>query len=70
MLGQDVLCPHCHVQFHLREKDSVEYKQRRREELELKDAKAGNAWLNWSIVIAVLVVLFIVGLIVFDKASG
>ena len=29
MLGQDVLCPECHVQFRLRERDSVEYQQKR-----------------------------------------
>jgi hypothetical protein len=37
MLGQDAMCPHCSVQFHLRERDSVEYKRQKQQELELKD---------------------------------
>ncbi|MCA9165999.1 MAG: hypothetical protein KDA62_23590, partial [Planctomycetales bacterium] len=57
MLGQDVLCPHCNVQFRLREKDSVEYKRQRREESIRRERKLGNVWLNWAITIAVVVVL-------------
>lgn len=63
MLGQDVLCPHCDVQFQLREKDSVEAKRKRRHEREARDRKVGNLWLNWAIVIAVVVVLGLLVLI-------
>ncbi len=63
MLGQDVLCPHCNVQFQLREKDSVEYKRKRAAEIERRERKAGQNWLNWAITIAVLVIIGILGLI-------
>lgn len=63
MLGQDVLCPHCNVQFRLREKDSVEYKRRRQEEMTRHERKLGNAWLNWAIVAAVLVLILLFFLI-------
>jgi uncharacterized Zn-finger protein len=69
MLGQDVLCPHCNVQFRLREKDSVEYKRRRALELERKERKAGKMWLNYAIVAAVLVVIGIIGLIVASASN-
>ena len=36
MVGQDAMCPHCSVQFLLREKDSVEAKRRKQEQMELK----------------------------------
>lgn len=66
MLGQEVLCPHCNAQFLLKERDSVEFKRRRDEEQTRRDIRLGNAWLNWAIIIAVLVVL---GLIIMI-ASG
>jgi hypothetical protein len=69
MLNQDVLCPHCNVQFRLREKDSVEYKRRRQQELDHRDRKAGKMWLNYAIVAAVLVVIGIIGLIVISASS-
>jgi hypothetical protein len=69
MLNQDVLCPHCNVQFRLREKDSVEYKRRREQELERRDRKAGKMWLNYAIVAAVLVVIGIIGLIVISASN-
>ena len=64
MLNQDVMCPHCGVRFQLREKDSIEYKRRKREETERAERKAGSAWLNWAIVFAVMVVLGLVILII------
>jgi hypothetical protein len=64
MIGQDVLCPHCGVQFQLRESDSVEAKRRRAIERDRIHQRQANLWLNWAIVIAVLVVLGIVGMIV------
>lgn len=69
MLGQDVLCPHCNVQFRLREKDSVEYRRRRAQELERKERNAGKMWLNYAIVAAVLVVIGIIGLIVVSASN-
>jgi hypothetical protein len=63
MIGQDVLCPHCGVQFQLRESDSVESKRRRSAEMERIRQRQASLWLNWAIVIAVMVVLGIVGMI-------
>jgi hypothetical protein len=57
MLGQDVMCPHCQTQFRLRDKDSVEYKEKKRKELELKDYKSGQLWMMWAVVVAVVVLL-------------
>ena len=67
MLGQDVLCPHCGAQFHLRRKDSIEYKRKREQDLEQREHKLGKAWLNWAVVIAVLVLL---GLILIIATSS
>lgn len=67
MIGQDVMCPHCSAQFLLREKDSVEAKRRKREELELKDYKAGKTWLMWAVIFAVLVVI---GLVIMIAVSA
>ena len=66
MLRQDVLCPYCEAQFHLRLKDSVEYKKQQAEEQERKDRKAGKAWLHWSIAIGAVVLLTLLGLIIYD----
>ncbi len=63
MLEQEVMCPHCGVQFRLRERDSAEYKRARSEERERRERKMGNAWFNWAIVIAVLVVIGLIALI-------
>jgi len=69
MIGQDVMCPHCRVQFLLRERDSVEAKRRRQEELELKEYKAGKTWLMWAVIFAVLVVLGLGVLIALSTAG-
>lgn len=63
MLGQDVLCPHCQTQFRLRDKDSVEFKTKKRKELELKDYKSGQLWMTWAIVIGVVVLIGLVVMI-------
>jgi uncharacterized Zn-finger protein len=57
MVGQEVICPHCQTQFRLRDKDSIEHKQKRRQELELKDYKTGQLWMTWAVVIAVAVLI-------------
>lgn len=67
MLDQDVICPHCQAQFTLRRRDSVEYKRKKQQEQEIRERKVGNAWLNWAIVVAVLVVL---GLLILIFAGG
>jgi DNA-directed RNA polymerase subunit M/transcription elongation factor TFIIS len=63
MLDQDVMCPHCQAQFRLRRRDSQEYKRKKAQELQLKEHKAGRAWLNWAIVAVILVLLFFAFLI-------
>ena len=54
MLNQDVLCPHCNVQFRLRMKDSIEFQQRHNQEEENRERRLGRAWLNWVIVLIAL----------------
>jgi DNA-directed RNA polymerase subunit M/transcription elongation factor TFIIS len=63
MLDQEVLCPYCQNQFRLKRRDSIESQRRRQQELELKERKAGNAWLNYAIVAVVMVLLFLLFLI-------
>ncbi|MFO0901700.1 MAG: hypothetical protein U0939_01800 [Pirellulales bacterium] len=63
MLDQFVECPQCGEQFHLRERNSVEYKKKRADELERKWERRGQLWLNWSIAIAVMVILGLISLI-------
>ena len=63
MLEQEALCPTCQVQFRLRAKDSVEHKRRQQEAYERRQYKLGQAWLNWSVGIAVVVVLGLLTLI-------
>jgi len=57
MLNQDVLCPYCNSQFRLREKESVEYKKRREQEIEGKEMRLSKAWMNWAIVLAAVLAL-------------
>lgn len=65
MVGQEVLCPICGTQFHLRYEDSIEYKE---EQAELRRRRAENlnqAALKWSIGSAVAIVLAIISMIVY-----
>ncbi len=62
MLDQDALCPQCEVQFRLRETDSVEYQRKKQVEMETRERRVGNAWLNWTIALGIIVVLFFVTL--------
>ena len=62
MLDQDALCPKCDVQFRLRETDSVEYQRKKQVEMETRERRVGNAWLNWTIALGIIVVLFFVAL--------
>ncbi len=63
MLGIDVMCPHCGVQFRLNEKDSLESKKKRTRDQELADTTVGNAWFYWAIAIAAFVLIGLIGLI-------
>jgi hypothetical protein len=69
MLDQDVMCPHCQAQFRLRRRDSIEFQRKRKQEAEIKERRAGNAWFNWAIVVVVLVLLFLAFLI-FASSGG
>lgn len=60
MLGQEVLCPHCGVQFLLRERDSIEAKHQRAILESARLQRQASLWLNWAIVVAVLVGLGLV----------
>ena len=62
MLDQDALCPKCDVQFRLRETDSVEYQRKKKVEMETRERRVENAWLNWTIALGIIVVLFFVTL--------
>ena len=70
MLGQHAMCPHCQSQFELREKDSLEYKERRRIEIEKQDAVAGEKWLKRVIWIAVIVGGGLLILVIISIAGG
>ncbi len=63
MLNQFVECPQCQAQFTLRERDSVEFKRKHSAEMERRWEKAGQTWLQWAIIFAVLVVIGLVTLI-------
>jgi hypothetical protein len=63
MLNQFVECPQCQAQFTLRERDSVEFKKKHSAEMERRWEKTGQAWLQWAIIFAVLVVLGLITLI-------
>lgn len=65
MVNQEVLCPICSTQFHLRYEDSIEFKE---EQAELRRRKAESlnyAAMKWSIIAAVVIVVAILGMIVY-----
>lgn len=57
MLDEDVLCPFCQAQFHLRYQDSIEYQREKEAEIARHDARLGKTWLHWAIAIAVVVLI-------------
>ncbi|HVW36866.1 MAG TPA: hypothetical protein VHB99_06160 [Pirellulales bacterium] len=65
MVNQDVLCPICNTQFHLRYEDSLEFKEEQAELRRRKSEQLNQAALKWSIIAAVVVVLSIVGMILY-----
>ena len=64
MLAQEAMCPHCGVQFELKESQSVEAKSKREKELDRQWNRIGNRWLTWSITVVIIVVLTLFVLIV------
>jgi hypothetical protein len=68
MLDQEALCPFCQVQFRLRLEDSVEYREEKAKERARREMRAGQLWLRWAIVAAVVVVLGLILLIVFSAS--
>ncbi len=69
MLDQEVLCPHCQTQFQLLRRNSLEYKRKKQQELEIRERKAGKAWFNFAIVVVVLMVLFL-GFLIISTVFG
>ncbi len=61
MLGQEVLCPHCGVQYRLRREDSIEYRQER----ERIEAYHAQLWFKWSIGAAVVVGIVLLAMMVY-----
>jgi hypothetical protein len=57
MLDEDVMCPYCQAQFHLRYGDTIEYQQEKEAKLARREAQLGRAWLHWSIAIATVVLI-------------
>ena len=62
MLNQDAKCPHCDVQFRLREVDSKEHQQKKKVEEEVRERNLARAWLNWTIALSIFVVLLLLTL--------
>ena len=69
MLGDDAMCPFCQVAFRLRWEDSLEYRKAKEEEMLLREQRLGKAWLQWSIAIAIVVVVGLIVLAVITKSQ-
>jgi hypothetical protein len=69
MLGEDAMCPYCQIAFRLRWEDSLEYRQSKEEEHRLREQRLGQAWLQWAIGIAIVVVLGVIFLIAMVVSS-
>jgi hypothetical protein len=65
MLKQEVLCPICGTQFHLRYEDSIEFKEEQTELRRRKAEQLNQAALKWSIIAAIVIVLCIVAMIIY-----
>src|SRR6185437_7497128 len=70
MVNQEVLCPICATQFHLRYEDSVEFKQEQAELRRRKAEQLNTAALKWSIIAAAVVVVGILGMIIYLVARA
>jgi hypothetical protein len=74
MLGKQAICPICRKQFQLRRENSIEYRQGKavaraiqEKARNLREKRAGELWLAWSILAAVAV---LIGLIVLAFTMG
>jgi cytoskeletal protein RodZ len=65
MVDQDVLCPICNTQFHLRYQDSIEFKEEQAELRRRKEEQLNQAALKWAIIAAVVVAVGILGMILY-----
>lgn len=65
MVQQDVLCPICNTQFHLRYEDSIEFKEEQAELRRIKAERMNQVALKWSIGSAVAVVLGIASMMIY-----
>jgi hypothetical protein len=70
MVNQDVLCPICNTQFHLRYEDSIEFKQEQADLRRRKEEELNQAALKWAIIAAVVVVVGILGMIIYLKVRS
>ncbi|RMG01080.1 MAG: hypothetical protein D6741_05760 [Planctomycetota bacterium] len=70
MLGQDAMCPHCGAVLRLRYESTEEYRAKRREEIERRERRRAQMWLQWAIFAAVFVVGGVLTLIVLAFARG
>ncbi|GAB6166678.1 hypothetical protein JCM19992_26780 [Thermostilla marina] len=70
MLGQDAMCPHCGAVLRLRYEATEEYRAKRREEIERRERRRAQMWLQWAIFAAVFVVGGVLTLIVLAFARG
>ena len=55
--------------FHLRRKDSEEYKQKKRAERARKEQRQGQAWIIWAVVVVIAVLLGL-GYLIFHSSAG
>lgn len=69
MVGTDAMCPHCEVEFRLQYEDSIEYRDKKRQERERREAAFGRKALNFAIITAVLVMAILIGLMVYSATQ-
>jgi hypothetical protein len=65
MIGQEVLCPFCSTQFHLKYENSVEFMEERAESERRREEQLNRTALKSAIIAAVIVVLGIISMIVY-----
>ncbi|HVC96960.1 MAG TPA: hypothetical protein VND64_24995 [Pirellulales bacterium] len=70
MIGQDVLCPFCNTQFHLKYENSVEYKDEQAELKQRREEQLNQTALKWAIIAAVVVVVGILAMIVYQVVTA
>ena len=63
MFGQHMACPWCQAEFLIRYQDTQEGRQKEAQRQQIRDQKTGATWLNWAIVMAVVVVAGLIALI-------